>query len=136
MPYTYTLTGASPISRVGDLVCGTVNTHTCNAADACCQADLYRISLLINEQCRGSIEYATYGGTTRMPTYAKYGPGHLVFKLTGLEGVTPANANGLQVCFQLRSPCSTLSALCPNGMCQATLMNKANGCCPLSQLRL
>jgi hypothetical protein len=87
---------------------------------------------IAEDQCVGSVAWTSYGSAIRMPSYDD-SAGQTIFKITKLA-TNITSLGSLQVCFQLRSPCSTLSELCSGGACETALLNTPNNCCPITQL--
>ncbi|GAX81295.1 hypothetical protein CEUSTIGMA_g8727.t1, partial [Chlamydomonas eustigma] len=137
-PYNFSfssITPATPVEPAGDLVCGVVTTQACNKSDPCCNTNLYKLSVHINDACAGSVVYATYNGNIRYPSYeTNHGIGKTIFKITQMANYTAKNADGLTICFQLQTPCTTLPAFCYGGDCEIALYNEQNYCCPIVDL--
>lgn len=134
-PYSFNLTSVTPGSE-GDVVCGVVRTQSCDGPDSCCSADLYKAAFHINDQCSGAVEWTTYGGKVRYPSFERqYGPGRTIFKVTQMQDLNANNADGLEICFQLRAPCMSLSEFCFGGdQCEVALFDSKNLCCPTASL--
>ncbi|GFR49416.1 hypothetical protein Agub_g11471, partial [Astrephomene gubernaculifera] len=111
------------------VMCTSVVTQTCDPSASCCDMDFSKVELLLNTGCKGDLRRTTINGKDVSTSWQTY-TGFTALKFTNLLTLL-SNPTDATICWYIRNgACSTPSAFCYNGSCQADVFSSDNKCCP------
>eukprot|EP00798_Chlamydomonas_sp_ICE-L_P030466 gene30466-35477_t len=111
-------------------ICGQIHGDQCcdGEVDSCCSKPVNKLEVHINDACYSKVSDLTYGGEYKGPSYSRYGDDKTVFKVTNLD--TDKGGAPQEICFNINTPCVSVSDFCYNGVCDFALIDDSNRCCP------
>lgn len=92
---------------------------------------LDKLELHINDVCYNKVFDMKFNMKNKGASFQRFGLNRTVFKATNLNtGIKGLQEDAGNLCFNIVAPCQTLEQFCFNGVCNFSLLDEDNKCCP------